>query len=41
MKKSSGGGEFKYDVFDTCNNLVIMCKCHNIPSPSKTIKEKD
>jgi hypothetical protein len=28
-KESSGGGEFKYDIFDTCKKF---CKCHSVPS---------
>jgi hypothetical protein len=34
MKESSGEGEFKYDIFDTCKNL---CKCYSVPPPSTTI----
>jgi hypothetical protein len=32
------GSEFMYDIFDLCKNL---CKCHNVLSPSTTIKEKN
>jgi hypothetical protein len=34
--KNGEGGEFKYDIFDNCENF---CKCHNVPPPSTTIKE--
>jgi hypothetical protein len=33
IKESSGGGEFKYDIFD-----INFCKCHKVPPPS-TIKK--
>jgi hypothetical protein len=33
IKENGGEGEFKYDIFD--KNL---CKCHNVPPPSTTIK---
>jgi hypothetical protein len=36
IRVSSGGGEFKYDIFD-CQNL---CKCHNVTQPSTTMKRK-
>jgi hypothetical protein len=35
--KNSRRDEFMYDVFDTCKNLH---KCHKVPLPSTTIKEK-
>jgi hypothetical protein len=31
-KESSGGGEFKYDIFDTLKNL---CKCYSVPHPAQ------
>jgi hypothetical protein len=31
------GSEFKNDIFDTFKNRY---KCHNVPPPSTTIKEK-
>jgi hypothetical protein len=36
MEKSSGGGEFKYDMIYLihCKNF---CKCYNAPSPRTTI----
>jgi hypothetical protein len=35
MTESSGGGEFKDDVLDA---LKSLCKCHNVPPSSTTIK---
>jgi hypothetical protein len=38
MKERFGGCEFKYDIVVHCKNL---CKCHNVPSPSTKIIEKN
>jgi hypothetical protein len=35
MKESSGGAEFKYDIFDPC----YIYKCYNIPQPSTIMKK--
>jgi hypothetical protein len=37
IKENNGGGEFKYETFDTYKNFY---KCHNVPPPSTTIKNK-
>jgi hypothetical protein len=34
-KEDDRRGEFKYDIFENCKNL---CKCHNVPLPSTTVK---
>jgi hypothetical protein len=36
VKKNGGGGEFKYNIFDTFKNFS---KCHNISPPNTTIKK--
>jgi hypothetical protein len=36
IKESCGGGEFKYDIFDSFKNF---CKCHKVSPPSRTIKK--
>jgi wyosine [tRNA(Phe)-imidazoG37] synthetase (radical SAM superfamily) len=38
IKKSGGGGEFKYNTFNICKNI---CKYCSVPPPSTTIKEKN
>jgi hypothetical protein len=38
MKDSSGGGEFKYDIY--LIHCKVLCKCYNVPPPSTTIKNK-
>jgi hypothetical protein len=40
IKESDGGGEFKYDIFDTLIYCQNFCKCHNVPPPSTTIKKE-
>jgi hypothetical protein len=37
IKDISEEGEFKSDIFYIYKNL---CKCHNVPLPSTTIKKK-
>jgi hypothetical protein len=37
-KRAVGGGEFKYDIFDTFKKL---CKYSNVPPPSTTIIKKN
>jgi hypothetical protein len=32
-------GEFKYEIFDIVYQIV--CKCHSVPPPSTTIKNKN
>jgi hypothetical protein len=34
---NSRGGEFMYDNLIHCKNL---CKCHDVPPPSRTMKKK-
>jgi hypothetical protein len=36
VKKNGGGGEFKYNIFDTFKNFS---KCHNISPLTTTIKK--
>jgi hypothetical protein len=36
MKEGSGGGEFKYDIFDTVQELLQILHC----TPSTTIMKK-
>jgi hypothetical protein len=36
IKENDGGGEFKYSILIYCKNI---CKCHNVPPPSTTIKK--
>jgi hypothetical protein len=36
IMENDGGDAFKYNIFDILRDI---CKCHNVPPPSATIKE--